>query len=564
MVHERTAGNPFFIEEIVRELAECGHLAGERGAYRLVKPVEDVGVPPSVQTVLAARIDRLEPDAKRLLQAASVAGKEVGERALALVSGFGDEDAFETALTELIEAGFLYELELYPERVLAFRHPLTREVAYGSQLGEQRAATHAATARALIELNPDRQDELAALIASHMESGGEPLEAARWSARAAHWAGNSRPHDALRLWATVMRLVDDMDETPETNALAITSRLLQLDFAWRLGMDRDEAVRLAREAEELATRCGDLRSLALLRMLRSGRPGLEQTTSEWIAGVAEANRLADESGDDYLRIAIRGAGAYAHLCAADFDGFERTADEVLEMAGDDLGAGAGIILGCPVAWAVGGKAIAYRERGEFDEAERHVERGIRIAEEQGDPETLSWNMGTKALLLAMRGEADAAVAVARRNCEQTERLGDVFSRSLALGNLGGTQLAAEDYASALDSLEEAERLYREAMDVGGEMEAWRAAVRAEALTGVGRAEESMEIAAWAVDVARERELFWSLPLALLALGRARAALGRDDARDALDEAAEVVGKTGAVPIMEAVEEERQALATANR
>ena len=92
MVHERTAGNPFFIEEIVRELAECGHLAGSRGSYRLVKPVEDVGVPPSVQTVLAARIDRLEPDAKRLLQAASVAGKEVGERALALVSGFADEE----------------------------------------------------------------------------------------------------------------------------------------------------------------------------------------------------------------------------------------------------------------------------------------------------------------------------------------------------------------------------------------------------------------------------------------------------------------------------------------
>ena len=82
LIHERTAGNPFFIEEIVRELAECGHLEGERGAYRLARPVEDAGVPASVQTVLAARIDRLEPDAKRLLQAASVAGKEVGERAL--------------------------------------------------------------------------------------------------------------------------------------------------------------------------------------------------------------------------------------------------------------------------------------------------------------------------------------------------------------------------------------------------------------------------------------------------------------------------------------------------
>jgi tetratricopeptide (TPR) repeat protein len=186
----------------------------------------------------------------------------------------------------------------------------------------------------------------------------------------------------------------------------------------------------------------DLRSLALLRMLRSGRPGLQQKTSEWIAGGPGANRLADESGDDYLRVAIKGAGAFARLCAGEFDEFEREADEVLELAGDDPGAGAGIIMGCPVAWAVGAKAIACRERGEYDEADRHLERAIRIAEAKGDPETTSWHLGTKALLIAMRGEAEAGVAVARRNREQTERLGDVFFRSLALGNLGATLLAA--------------------------------------------------------------------------------------------------------------------------
>jgi class 3 adenylate cyclase/tetratricopeptide (TPR) repeat protein len=562
LLHESAAGNPFFIEEIVRELAECGQLAGERGAYRLAEPIEELGVPSSVQTVLAARIDRLEPEAKRLLQAASVVGKEIAERALALVSGLDDGELFDAALAELIDGGFLYELEIYPERVLAFRHPLTREVAYASQLADQRAATHAATARALIELNPERHDELAALIADHMESGGEDLEAARWSARAAYWAGNSRPHDALRLWSNAMRLADGLEESAETNALAIASRLSQLDYAWRLGMEREQAVRLAEEAEELARGCGDLRSLALLRMLGSGRPGLQQTTSDWIAGVAEANRLADESGDDYLRVAIKSAGAFARLCAGEFDAFEREADEVLELAGDDHGAGAGIIMGCPVAWAVGAKAIASRERGEYEEAERHLERAIRIAEERGDPETTSWHLGTKALLLAMRGEPEAGVAVARRNREQTERLGDVFSRSLALGNLGAAQLRAGDAAGALDSLEEAERIYREAMDVGGEMEAWRAALRAEALTGVGRAEEGLEIAEWAARVARERELFWSLPLTLLAVATARIALGRDDAAQALDEAEAAARRTGAAASLEAIAAEREGLAAA--
>ena len=206
-IHERTQGNPFFIEEIVRELAEAGHLEGERGAYRLARPIEDAGVPVTVQAILAARIDRLDPDAKQLLQVASVVGKEVSGRALGMTAGL-ERDRIDPVLCELIEAGFLYEAELYPERVLAFRHPLTREVAYGTQLADRRAATHAAAARAMIELEPERLDELAALIADHMAAGGETLEAARWSARAAYWAGHSRPQDALRLWRTVTELAD--------------------------------------------------------------------------------------------------------------------------------------------------------------------------------------------------------------------------------------------------------------------------------------------------------------------------------------------------------------------
>jgi class 3 adenylate cyclase/tetratricopeptide (TPR) repeat protein len=563
LLHARTAGNPFFVEEIVRSLAEAGNLQGERRAYRLAGPVEDTGVPATVQIVLAARIDRLGPEAKLLLQEASVAGKEVSERELALVSGREPKEC-EALLRELVEAGFLYEAELYPERVLAFRHPLTREVAYGTQLAEQRTATHAAVARATIELNPDRHDELAALIASHLDEGGETLEAARWAARAAHWTGHSRPHDALRLWRWVEDLAGRLESSPEVDTFAVASRLQQLDYAWRLGMDPEEISQLEAEARELATRIGDLHSLALLRMLANGRPGLEQTTSEWIAGVEEAVRLADESGNRHLRASIRAAGAYAYLCAADFERLDRAADEVLDLTDGDPGIGAGIIVGCPMAWAYGVKAIACRERGEFEECERLLQESLRLAEAEGDLETTSWNRSTQGLLYAMRGEASAAVAVGRRNCETTERLGDFFSRSLAIANLGAAQLVAEDFADALDSLEEAERLHREALGGGDEQEGWRAALRAEALTGLGRAEEAEQIAAWAVEVARKRELFWSLPVSLLAQGRARAALERDDARDPLDEAAALAEGSGAVPIQEVIDEERAVLAPAPR
>ncbi len=555
LIHERTAGNPFFIEEIVRELAESGGLEGERGAYRLIRAVEDSVVPASVQTVLAARIDRLDPQAKLLLQAASVAGKEVPERALALVSG-RDREECEGPLRELIEAGFLYEAELYPERVVAFRHPLTREVAYGTQLGEQQAATHAAVARATIELNPERADELAALIASHMESGGETLEAARWSARAAYWAGNSHPGDALRLWRRTMELAAELPEGEEAAALAVTSRLLQLQYAWRLGMDTEEEARLAAEVEEIATRSGDLRSLAMLKMATAARPGFEHHAGEWLAAVKEVNRLADESGDLSLRIALRAGGSYAYLCAGDYDGFERELDLVLELTGGDRELGAGIVIASPIAWATFMKGLTLRERGRFDAAEELLNLALTIATEDGDPETASWTRGNLSLLLEMRGEVAAAVALARRNCELTERLGDVFSRSVALANLSSVQLAAEEYAEALASIERSERIYREAMGGGGEMEAWRAAVRAEALTGVGRAEEACVLAGRASEIARERGILWSLPLTLKALALARIAAGLDGAQEAIDEAAEAAESIGAMQALVRIEEAR--------
>jgi class 3 adenylate cyclase/tetratricopeptide (TPR) repeat protein len=559
LVHERTQGNPFFIEEIVRELDEGGYLEGERGSYRLVRPLEDTGVPPTVQAVLAARIDRLGADAKALLQVASVIGREVGARELRMTAGIGP-DELEPLLCELVESGFLYEAELYPEKVLAFRHPLTREVAYGTQLGDRREGTHAAAARAIVELNPDRHDELAALIADHFAAGGDALEAARWYARAAYWTGSSQPAEAMRLWSEVTRLSGELNDGAEATALAVTSRLLQLDFAWRLGMDPDEEATLVAEATELAERTGDLRALALLKMATEARPGLLQDTDTWIAAADEASRLADESGDLHLRVAIHAASAYARLCAGDFDGFEDWLDGVLELSGGDPSIGAGIVIGNPVAWATMGKATVRRERGEHDEAERLLESALELSSKTGDPESGSWIRGTKAMLRSARGDLEGGVALARRNCELTEQLGDVFSRSLSLANLAVTEVASGDFGSALEAIEEAERLYRGAMGNGGEMEAWRGGIRAEALRGVGRTEEAVEVARWASGVARERRMHWPLPLALLALARAEAAADdADAARSALDEGAAVARRTGAKVNLADIEAERDLL-----
>jgi class 3 adenylate cyclase/tetratricopeptide (TPR) repeat protein len=556
-IHERTGGNPFFVEEVVRDLVETGILEGERGAYRLSRPIDDAGVPPTVHAILAARIDRLA-ESKALLQAAAVIGKEVPEPALRRVAGL-NEDALAEGLKELIGAGFLYEAEIYPDRVLAFSHPLTREVAYDSQLTEQRATAHETTARALIELHPDRHDELAALIAQHMEQGGETLEAARWNARAAHWTGHSQPREALRLWRNVTELADQLPESDESVALGVSSRMMQLDYAWRLGMEKDRADSLLGQAREMAIRTGDLRSLSLLAMLGSGRPGVAREAETWIAGVDEAVRLADESGDDALRVAIRTAGGYAYLASGRLEACERILDEALALAGDDDGAGGGLIITCPVAWAHMAKGMIRREQGRYEDAAELLDAALRIAGEHDDPETESWTRGQIAVLMALRGDLDEAVGLAQRNYELTERLGDTFSRSWALVNLGSTRTARGDGAGAVDALERAERLTHEAMGEGGEGEAWRAAAYADALLAADRVPEALEAAERSARLARERGMRLPLPGALRVVAEAKLALGEPGVAEALDEGAEAAREIGTMRVLEQIERLRESV-----
>jgi predicted ATPase len=133
----RTQGNPFFLEESVRTLVETGALMGERGVYHLAKPVDSLQVPATVQAVLAARIDRLPPEEKRLLQTAAVIGTEVSWPLLQAVADEPDE-ALHRGLARLQAAEFLYETSLFPEREYTFKHALTHEVAYARWCGRIR------------------------------------------------------------------------------------------------------------------------------------------------------------------------------------------------------------------------------------------------------------------------------------------------------------------------------------------------------------------------------------------------------------------------------------------
>jgi class 3 adenylate cyclase len=180
-IRDRSVGNPFFIEELVRHLSASGALAGERGRYRLTVPLDDLEIPESVHAVLAARLDLLSDAEKHALQTAAVLGRRFPSRLLTSVLG-QPEGSVGTAVESLRTSGLL---EGDADDEIAFRHPLIQQVAYQGQIAERRQKTHAAVAEALEEIHADRLGEQASLIAHHWDAAGEPGRARIWRRRAA-------------------------------------------------------------------------------------------------------------------------------------------------------------------------------------------------------------------------------------------------------------------------------------------------------------------------------------------------------------------------------------------
>ncbi|MET0538414.1 MAG: AAA family ATPase, partial [Xanthobacteraceae bacterium] len=222
----KTEGNPLFLEESVRSLVESRALIGEAGAYRLAKPVETVQVPATVQAILATRIDRLPPELKRLLQAASVIGKDVPFVVLQEIAGMRGDD-LGRALLDLQAAEFLYEARLFPDLEYTFKHALTHEVAYGSLLEDRRRGLHAQVVETLERLHRDRLSEMADVLAHHAVRARLGLKAVRYLQRAAERAiARSANREAIALLETATGLLGEMPESAET-----LSQMLDLQIA---------------------------------------------------------------------------------------------------------------------------------------------------------------------------------------------------------------------------------------------------------------------------------------------------------------------------------------------
>jgi predicted ATPase/class 3 adenylate cyclase len=252
----RTQGNPFFLEESVRTLVETGVLVGERGAYRLAQPLESLQVPATVQAVLAARIDRLPPEEKRLLQTAAVIGTEVPGPLLQAIAD-ESEETLHRGLAHLQAAEFLYETSLFPERVYTFKHALTHEVAYGGLLRERQRLLHGRIVAAIEQHDADRLVDQVERLAHHALRGEVWDKAVVYGRQAGDKAlARSASREAVACFEQALVAVEHLPEGRERHEQAIDVRFgLRNALVPRLEYGR--VLTYLREAEGLAQALSD-------------------------------------------------------------------------------------------------------------------------------------------------------------------------------------------------------------------------------------------------------------------------------------------------------------------
>lgn len=348
IIGERAAGNPFFAEEIVRELSQRGVLEGERGDYRTAMNSREIRVPATLQATIAARIDRLSPAAKKTLSAASVIGSRFEPD---LIEGLG----VEVDVEELLDAQLIDQVQFTPGPVYAFHHPLIRTVAYESQLVASRNALHRRLARSIEDRG--RPDEDAALIAEHLEAAGDWAVAYDWHMRAGAWATNRSITAAHTSWNRARGIADRLYRSghPDGRRLGIAPRTLLCGSAWRAGGSGAET-----GFEELRLLCeelGDLPSLAI------GMAG-QATTHFARAERREACRLASELaglletiGDPTLTVAVAPLAMVAWMDAGELEKVVAMAGLAVAAADGDTRKGT-LIIPSPLAltFAVRGNA----------------------------------------------------------------------------------------------------------------------------------------------------------------------------------------------------------------
>jgi tetratricopeptide (TPR) repeat protein len=450
---EVTEGNPLFLEECVRSLIESGMLDQAFGRPRPAGSLPADFIPGTIGALLAARIDRLRPELKELLQCAAVIGNDIKEALLAAVTGIAQPD-LRRAIHDLQAAEFLYEKTSFPETEYAFKHSMTREVAYASLLREQKVNLHARAARALETLAAGRIDEHVERLADHAERGAIWDKALEYLHRSGLKAYSLYANaDAARFFERALTVLKKLPETPDNLRQAVDLRF-ELRNALLPSFETDRILVLLDELEPILARLGDKQ--------RGAQYAAFQCNHHYLVG---QQRRAIEFGETGVRLArecddraVLGQSLFRLAQSYHALGEYRQAilllEQGLEFNANELGHDRHDLSIIPSVLNRTWLAIALVECGDFSAGMKHARRALEIAE--GTEHQLSEVLGWLSIgyVLSRKGEIEGAAGALERGLDLCDRwsfrvwrirlvsaLGVAYARSGRAEK--GLQLAAE-------------------------------------------------------------------------------------------------------------------------
>jgi class 3 adenylate cyclase/tetratricopeptide (TPR) repeat protein len=413
---ERTEGNPFFLEECVRTLVETGTFTGERGAYRLGREVQAIQMPATVQAVLAARIDRLPTEARRLLQAAAVIGMDVP---LNLLNAIMDlpEEVLRRGLAHLQSAEFLYEVSLFPTVEYTFKHALTQDVAYSTLLLERRRQLHGRIVAAIEHLHADRLTEYVERLAHHALRGEVWDKAVQYlrqaGAKAAERAAN---REAVMLFEQALVAAQHL---PEGRASAEREIDLRVDLRpplIQLGQ-LERALQLSREAEAIAEKLGDDQRLARVYAYLINYHYLKGEPELAIEYGERCLRIGDSVHDPALQARARGYLGYSYHAQGHYRRAEYILKQNVEALDSVWSQGEGPQASISFVTSCGWLAFTLAELGEFDAATAYLDRAQQAGDASGHAYTLTIARTLAGLVWLRRGQLDRALPLLQKSLD---------------------------------------------------------------------------------------------------------------------------------------------------
>ena len=332
---DRTGGNPFFVEEIVRELVDRGDLVKKGDEYISNQPIDRLEIPTTIQGVLAARMDRLSEDLKRTMQVASVIGRDFAFRLLKSIMELGDE--IRAHLTNLVGLEILCEKALFPDLEYIFKHALTQEVAYESLLKQRRKEIHSRIAQAIEELYAEQLEEHYELLAYHYERSGNSQKTVDYLILAGQKSiVNGAAQTACDFLNRALKVAEDQNIVIDVD-VKVRVHLGLAEGSFQIGAI-GKCAEESRMAAEVSRQHGlidhEIDSLSWIAMIMHTWPLKAEAEKSYEEGLARAREIGDKRLESYLLSLL---GIRAAMDGEPYKGYQTCRKaEKMAMETDDI------------------------------------------------------------------------------------------------------------------------------------------------------------------------------------------------------------------------------------